>query len=168
MRDMYGEEAAQNYLESLQPELNKRLAGSEEQLARAYAESNPLLSNLKTVATAPIRGMGALEMGVERLFGKEPDLYDPRLNLTREAEAIREETAGSMGSVGGFLYNTGMSMVDNIANMALWGGLGKNGALTSLRRKHGKKSNRKRSEKRQKIQWDLTASDFPSITVRNW
>ena len=132
MREMYGEEAAENYMQSLEPELNKRLAASEEERARAFAEQNPLLSNLKTFVTAPIRGMGALEMGVEKLMGNDVDLYDPRLNLTREAETIREETASGMGGVGSFLYNTGMSMADNIANMALWGGLGSIATMVSM------------------------------------
>lgn len=132
MREMYGEAAAEEYLDSLKGELNQRLAASEEQLAAARAERSPLLATLESVVTAPRRGIGAIGMGVERLLGKETDLYDPRLNLTREAEAIRAETASGMGGVGGFLYNTGMSMADNIANMAMWGGLGTFATMVSM------------------------------------
>lgn len=132
MRDMYGEAAAEEYLDSLKSELNQRLAASEGRLAAARAEKSPVMASIESIVTAPRRGIGAIGMGVERLLGEETDLYDPRLNLTREAEAIREETAGNLGSVGGFLYNTGMSMADNIANMALWGGLGNVATMVSM------------------------------------
>lgn len=132
MRQMYGEETAESYMQSLEPELNQRLAQSKEQIARAYAEQKPVLSSARSVLTAPVRGVGMLEMGVEKLLGNDVDLYDPRLNLTRETEAIRGEVAQKAGNVGGFLYQTGMSILDNLANMAVWGGLGSAASLTSM------------------------------------
>ena len=124
MQEMYGYKAAEDYMKSLEPELNKRLAEAEVKSAEDFAKKHPFVSNAKTVLTAPIRGVGALEMGVESVFGKDVDLYDPRLNLTRESETIRETTANNMSGVGKFVYNTGMSIADNLANMAVWGGLG--------------------------------------------
>lgn len=124
MLSVYGQDAADEYMKSLQGELNQRLAGAETQAAAEYAKEHPILGTMKSVATAPVRGAGILEMGVEKAFGKETDLYDPRMNLTREAEAIRGTVAQDLGGVGGFVYQTGMSILDNLANMAVYGGLG--------------------------------------------
>jgi len=126
IRRVYGEEEANNYLQSLEGELNQRLAHEETVRAMQFAQENPILANLKTLATAPIRGAGMIEgVAQEFLTGKAMDNYDPRLNLTREAEAIRAQSAQNMGGgVKGFLYQTLMSVGDNLANMALWGGLG--------------------------------------------
>lgn len=124
MLSLYGQEAADEYMKGLRGELNQRLAGATAQEAASYAQEHPVLGSLKTVVNAPVQGAGMLEMGVEKLFGRDVDLYDPRLNLSRETEAARGTVAQNLGGVGGFLYNTGMSMVDNLANMAVYGGLG--------------------------------------------
>ena len=124
MLSLYGQEAADEYIKGLRGELNQRLAGATAQEAASYAQEHPVLGSLKTVANAPVQGAGMLEMGVEKLFGRDVDMYDPRLNLSRETEAARGTVAQNLGGVGGFLYNTGMSMVDNLANMAVYGGLG--------------------------------------------
>ena len=124
MLNLYGQDAADEYMKSLQGELNQRLAGATAQEAASYAQEHPVLASMRTVLNAPVQGAGMLEMGVEKLFGRDVDLYDPRLNLSRETEATRGTVAQNLGGVGGFLYNTGMSMVDNLANMAVYGGLG--------------------------------------------
>ena len=132
MQSMYGEEAAEEYMRQIEPELNKRLAEAQEKESTEWAEKRPLFSSLKSVLTAPVRGAGMLEMAAERLFGKESDPYDPRLSVAREADTIRNTVAQNAGDVGGFLYQTGMSIVDNLANMAVWGGLGSIATTVSM------------------------------------
>lgn len=122
LMEQYG--YAGEYLKSLEPELNKRVADVKTAEAAQFAKEKPFWASARTVATAPAAGLGALEMGVNKLMGKDVDLYDPRLTLSRENEAIRTQVASGMGGVGQFVYNTGMSIADNIANMLAWGGLG--------------------------------------------
>lgn len=115
---------ADEYLRSLEPELNKRIAEVKTAEAAQFAEEKPFWANVSSVVKAPMAGLGALEMGANKLMGKEIDLYDPRLTIARQNEAIREQTASGMSGVGKFFYNTGMSIADNVANMLAWGGLG--------------------------------------------
>lgn len=125
LRNVYGQEEADNYLQSLQGELNRKLAGEEMELAQRYASEHPILSNAESVLTAPIRGAVAVDAMAEGfLSGNGIDNYDPRMNITRRADTIRGQTAQNLG--GGklaFLYQTLMSIGDNLANTAFWGGL---------------------------------------------
>ena len=123
---------AGEYLKSLEPELNKRIADVKTAEAAQFAKENPFWASARTVATAPVAGLGMLEIAANKLMGKEADLYDPRLTLSRENEAIRTQVGSGMNGVGKFFYNTGMSIADNIANMLVWGGLGSFATLLSM------------------------------------
>lgn len=125
LRSVYGQEEADNYLQSLQGELNRKLAGEEMELAQRYANEHPILSNAESILTAPIRGAVAMDAMAEGLLsGNGTDNYDPRMNLTRRADTIRGQTAQNLGGKKlAFLYQTLMSIGDNLANTAFWGGL---------------------------------------------
>lgn len=125
LRSVYGQEEADNYLKSLQGELNRKLAGEEMELAQRYANEHPILSNAESILTAPIRGAVAMDAMAEGLLsGNGTDNYDPRMNLTRRADTIRGQTAQNLGGKKlAFLYQTLMSIGDNLANTAFWGGL---------------------------------------------
>jgi len=132
LQEMYGYQAAKSYIESLYPELNRRLVNAESEAARKFAEEHPVRASAGTVFSAPTRGIGMMGVAADTIMDRDVDVYDPRLNNVRRDEAIRETVSEDMSGVGSFFYNSGMSMGDNLMNMLAWGGLGKAGTLTSM------------------------------------
>ena len=121
MREMYGHEAAEGYIESIFPVLNQRLAAATQELATEFAEENPVLASAGTVAEAPTRGIEFAGMMLDHYLGKDVDAYDPRLNKTRHSDTVRSVVPQDMGGFGKFAYSTGMSIADNLANRLTYG-----------------------------------------------
>ena len=121
-------EDAENFLRKMEPILNKRLAEYESQKALEYGQEHPYLAGLKSVVQNVTTGLpAAVDNVVEGITGKV-DTYDATSRILRESQALRQ--GGSeyfnqkYGEAGGFLYNTGVSIVENLANVFLFKGAG--------------------------------------------
>ncbi len=118
-------------------------------LAEKLALKHPVVSSVGTVVTAPLRGMtsalGTVEDAVDTVTGKGINLYSKARHVSDGTNTIRNTVKGEhaskwfggaenkvIGNVGEFVFDTAMSMGDNIVNLltakALVGGLGLTGA----------------------------------------
>lgn len=85
-----------------------------------YAEDYPVLGSLASVSlntygsvSDAVKYVGA---GVDSAFGGE-GYINPNATNVAKAQVLREKVSEDMNGVGKFLYNTGMSMVDNVARL---------------------------------------------------
>lgn len=121
-------EDAENFLKKMEGTLNKRLAEYQSEKALEYGQEHPYLAGLKSVVQNVTTGLpAAVDNVVEGITGKV-DTYDATSRILRESQALRQ--GGSeyfnqkYGEAGGFLYNTGVSIVENLANVFLFKGAG--------------------------------------------
>lgn len=108
---------------------------AEDRASREIAKEMPIMTSASSVAMAPSRGIqGAIstvEDSVNVAKGNEIDLFSPNKSLARQTRTVRETVdkeyaskwfggaeAPFIGNVGSALYNAGMSIGDNVANMA--------------------------------------------------
>ena len=119
---------AKEYLRSLDDVLSRRLTNEDAKEAAEYAQKHPILGGAKSVAQNIVMGIpAAIDNAVEGVFG-DVDTYDATSRAIRDSQALRE--GGSeyfskrYGETGALLYNTGLSMVENLANILLFKGIG--------------------------------------------
>ena len=122
-------EKAEAFLKSIEGTLNKRLSDYETQEAYKYAKEHPYIAGAKSVAENVLGGAAAaIDNVVEGITG-DVDTYDYTSRVVREGQAFRQGGSEYMrnkhGSVIEFAYNTGLSMVENIASTILFKGAGK-------------------------------------------
>lgn len=120
---------ARRFLEEMEGTLNKRLAEYQREKALEYGQKHPYLAGLKSVAENVTMGLpAAVDNVVEGVTGKV-DTYDSTSRILRESQALRQGGSDyfnqKYGKTGGFLYNTGLSIVENLANVFLFKGAGK-------------------------------------------
>jgi hypothetical protein len=123
-----GEEAAREYLAYLTPELNRRKTEEATGAIREWSGRNPVNAALATagsVLLSPLSGIeGAAGMIAAKIRGEE---IDPNAayaqagnwkNAAREGvtETIEENLGTFWGPVGSFAYQTGVSMMDMLAD----------------------------------------------------
>lgn len=120
---------ARRFLKEMEGTLNKRLAEYQREKALEYGQKHPYLAGLKSVAENVTMGLpAAVDNIVEGVTGKV-DTYDSTSRILRESQALRQGGSDyfnqKYGKTGGFLYNTGLSIVENLANVFLFKGAGK-------------------------------------------
>lgn len=115
---------------------------AEERAAREVAKELPVISSVGTVAMAPARGIqgaiSTIEDSGRVAKGETIDLFSPNKSLARSTRTIRgtvdKEYASKwfggaeiplVGNVGSALYNSTMSIGDNVVNMAVGAVVGK-------------------------------------------
>lgn len=130
---MYGEEAAQKYMNAMEEVLNQRQTEETVADAQTFASEHPFLASM--IAPAE-RLTGAASYGVTRakeiLTGQPADEYDLSRLPTRTADTlvgsvaqnIEEGVGGFGGKALGFGYQTLMSLADMGANMLTFGPAG--------------------------------------------
>lgn len=101
------------------------------------AKEHPWLSSAMSVGTNMMAGAGALDIAAQNaLNGTDPftgekmavDRYTKSMAPSTVTNTIRGSVSEGMSGVGSFLYNTGMSMADSLATLAVGGATGLHGA----------------------------------------
>lgn len=107
-----------------------------QQVARE-AKEHPWLSSAMSVGTNIMAGAGALDIAAQNaLNGTDPftgekmavDRYTKSMVPSTVTNTIRGSVSEDMSGIGSFLYNTGMSMADSLATLAVGGATGLHGA----------------------------------------
>lgn len=101
------------------------------------AKEHPWLSSAMSVGTNMMAGVGALDIAAQNaLNGTDPftgekmavDRYTKSMVPSTVTNTIRGSVSEDMSGIGSFLYNTGMSMADSLATLAVGGATGLHGA----------------------------------------
>ena len=101
------------------------------------AKEHPWLSSAMSVGTNIMAGAGALDIAAQNaLNGTDPftgekmavDRYTKSMVPSAVTNTIRGSVSEDMSGIGSFLYNTGMSMADSLATLAIGGVTGLHGA----------------------------------------
>ena len=107
------------------------------QQAAQEAKEHPWLSSAMSVGTNMMAGAGALDIAAQNaLNGTDPftgekmavDRYTKSMVPSTVTNTIRGSVSEDMSGIGSFLYNTGMSMADSLATLAVGGATGLHGA----------------------------------------
>lgn len=90
-----------------------------------FAEEHPVLGSALTVPSKALVGMGnVLESGTNYLTGNPMSNTSGSLAANKEMNEMRDTVSKDMNGVGKFLYGSGMSMADMLANRWLLGPVG--------------------------------------------
>ena len=101
------------------------------------AKEHPWLASAMSVGTNMMAGAGALDIAAQNaLNGTDPftgekmavDRYTKSMVPSTVTNTIRGSVSEDMSGIGSFLYNTGMSMADSLATLAVGGATGLHGA----------------------------------------
>lgn len=101
------------------------------------AKEHPWLSSAMSVGANIMAGAGALDIAAQNaLNGTDPftgekmavDRYTKSMVPSTVTNTIRGSVSDGMSGIGSFLYNTGMSMADSLATLAIGGVTGLHGA----------------------------------------
>lgn len=101
------------------------------------AKEHPWLSSAMSVGTNIMAGAGALDIAAQNVLnGTDPftgekmavDRYTKSMVPSTVTNTIRGSVSEDMSGIGSFLYNTGMSMADSLATLAVGGVTGLHGA----------------------------------------
>lgn len=101
------------------------------------AKEHPWLSSAMSVGTNMMAGAGALDIAAQNaLNGTDPftgekmavDRYTKSMVPSTVSNTIRGSISEDMSGIGSFLYNSGMSMADSLATLAIGGVTGLHGA----------------------------------------
>lgn len=141
----YGKDSANEYLEHIDSNLNERLATAQDkQITDVVGDS--VGSEIGASALSLITNVGGGITGVptiaykylkQKITGEPIDPNDPDLFGTRLTGTIRNKVAEDiynsadsegLGELGVFAYQTGMSMADNLFQIAIGGGLANPGS----------------------------------------
>ena len=123
-----GENAADEYLKTVENEIDKKLMSRFKQGTAEFASENPVVASAASVGAAPLAGAGYLSTGIQKLLGKEVDANEGVHGLSVFQNTVRGTVANNIsekyGDVAAFLYQTGMSIGDNALVMLSTGGSG--------------------------------------------
>lgn len=101
------------------------------------AKEHPWLASAMSVGANMMAGAGALDIAAQNaLNGTDPftgekmavDRYTKSMVPSTVTNTIRGSVSEDMSGIGSFLYNTGMSMADSLATLAIGGATGLHGA----------------------------------------
>lgn len=101
------------------------------------AKEHPWLASAMSVGTNMMAGAGALDIAAQNALNGTDPFTDEKMAVDRHTKSmvpstvtntIRGSVSEDMSGIGSFLYNTGMSMADSIATLAIGGATGLHGA----------------------------------------
>lgn len=115
-----GGDAGEQYIKDLKPQLQRRYAEVTDERQRQTAKELPVLGSLASVYMqfpAAVEGAIALAgtLGDEDYVQNNPAMFSG----TRFIQNVRESVAEDMSPTGQFFYQTGMSILDNVARLPL-------------------------------------------------
>ncbi len=120
-------EDARKYLQSLRTTLQKRKADEEVQMWSEFADKNMLTGTLASAISVGQNASSAIPSLIDNTLdlitkGKI-DTNDPYSRNIRNSQTIRSTVSENWEKFG-VVYNAGMSMIDNLVNIATFGGTG--------------------------------------------
>ena len=119
-------EKADEYFNLIKPELNARYRAAETQRYQKMAKENPLFGSVMSVVGAPDKMITFGGQVQDMLATGKIDQNAPYNRYANIPTVIRSQIAHDIernyGRVGSFAYNTGMSIMENVYEMALTGG----------------------------------------------
>ena len=123
----YGESEANKYLSALRPQLNQRSTSKITGDVAEIADKYPILSSGASILMSPLKGLGYIDSVASDLSGQRIDTNNRNWLYGNMQDAVLDTVShniesGWSGSVGSFLYNTGMSIANNAALVAMTGG----------------------------------------------
>lgn len=122
IRARQGEEPAARYFDFLREDLESRWTGAEQERLTQYAEENPVdASILSTATTLPSAVRGTAYTAKQALTGEEINPTNSAFSASLAKGNIRGTVAKDMSPAGGFAYNAGMGLLDQVVNMATMG-----------------------------------------------
>lgn len=101
------------------------------------AKEHPWLSSAMSVGTNMMAGAGALDIAAQNALNRADPFTGEKMAVDRYTKSmvpstvtntIRGSVSEDMSGIGSFLYNTGMSMADSLATLAIGGVTGLHGA----------------------------------------
>ncbi len=122
-----------SFVKNIEGTLKKRLAEYQSQKAYEYGQEHPYLGGAKSVMQNVTTGaIAAADNLIEGITG-DVDTYDASSRVLRESQALRQggneyfirKYGEKNGKKVSFAYNTGLSIVENLANIAMFKGAGK-------------------------------------------
>ena len=91
------------------------------------AKEHPVISSIETNLSAPVTGIAAgiasIKDTIDVAKGRELNPYSTAHQIAGQTSLIRDTVSRDMSGSGAFIYNTAMSVGDNIVNFAFAGGL---------------------------------------------
>lgn len=124
-----GKEAAEKFINDLEKELTKRQMDAYKKQTEEYARDEKLASSVSSVLMGPMNALSLIGQIADYADDREIDPNAGSNKFTIGQKTIRETVPENWGKVGQFLYGTGMSVADNLYNMALTGAFGNVGGL---------------------------------------
>lgn len=114
------------YLNKLEPYLNERNRAAETEYEKEYARMHPVIASISSIAQAPVKGVTLVEQGLDLLDDGKIDQNAPYNKLSyipaADRAAVSHLIERNWGKPGSFGYQTGMSVLENVYEMALTGG----------------------------------------------
>ncbi len=123
-----GEKDAEEYIEFIRRNLNERQAIEESKMNKKYAKEHPVDATVSTILSTPVRGVsgviGAVSQNVKNNMTGRTDTIDINSDgfaLERFTQETREGITEDMSGFGAFLYNTGVSIGENLVTLPFGG-----------------------------------------------
>lgn len=124
-----GKEEADKFLDSLQKDLTAKQNEEFVERTQEYAREHPVASSAASVIAGPAKGLSLIGQLAEYADTGDIDPNSLSNRFVKQNQTIRQTVPENWGKVGQFLYGTGMSVLDNLYNMALTGAFGNIGGL---------------------------------------
>ena len=120
-----GEKKAIEYFNALLPELNARVSEDNHETevtnVANMAEEHPLIASIGGTVAQVANSLEGYAIGAQGIgeYGTPVTKDDPRMKYTRMSNYAREEVSKDMTPTGQLFYQTGMSILDNLARMPM-------------------------------------------------
>ena len=112
---------ADEYFDDLKDGLSKKVSEDRYQAFKDFGAENPFGSAMLSVGTAffsPVDAIGNLAEGLTNAITGNGFTYDTTNDsFVNTTNALREGVSEDMGTVGKFIFGTGMSIVDNVVRL---------------------------------------------------
>lgn len=129
-----GKDDAHEYFDFLKDDLNKRNRLAEQAKAEELGKQHPLLASLMAIAYGPTKMTSLVGQSLELAATGDIDPNAPYNKWsyipTAAQSAVSQEVEKVWGKPGTYAYDIGMSIANNLYNMAVSGGFGEAGALS--------------------------------------
>ena len=116
-----GKKAADEYFNGLVSDVNTKKTETGIQLASDMAKNYPAFSSAISPLMAPATSAGLLGAADAKLRGRGIDANASYFLPSTVQDTIRGTVSQDLGNVGGFLYQTGMSMADSLLSGTMLG-----------------------------------------------
>lgn len=124
-----GKDKANEFLQNLKKDLTKRQMDKYVAENQQYARENPVAASAWSVLAKPLEGVSLAGQLMDYKLDRDMDQNAGYNRFVKQNQTIRQTVPENWSKVGQFLYGTGMSIVDNLYNMALTGAFGNVGGL---------------------------------------